>query len=100
MAQALIASLSHHSPSFDSRLVSVKSVVDELSHGQVFLRVFRFFPVSINPPLLHMHFPDNTTLRRKKSGQSLGNCKQSNIISDVEEQWLEKYLILLLFLKV
>jgi hypothetical protein len=30
-------------------------VVDKVALGQVFLRVLRFFPVSIIPPLLNIH---------------------------------------------
>jgi len=92
MAQAVIACLSYHRPGFDPRPVSVKSVVDEVSQAQVFLQVLRLSPVSIIPQLFHTHFPDNTALPSKTNGKSLGNCKHSKIISDVEEQWLEKYL--------
>jgi hypothetical protein len=35
--------------------VLVGFVVDKVVLGQVFLRVHRFFPVSIIPPMLHIH---------------------------------------------
>jgi hypothetical protein len=35
--------------------VHVGVVMDKVELGQVFLRVFRFSPVSVIPPLLHTH---------------------------------------------
>jgi hypothetical protein len=40
---------------FASVLVHVGSVVEKLAQGQVFSRVLRFSPVTIIPPLLHIH---------------------------------------------
>jgi hypothetical protein len=40
---------------FSPRAVHVEFVMDKVALGQVSLRVLRFFPVSIIPPLLHIH---------------------------------------------
>jgi hypothetical protein len=42
-------------PGFAPRSVRVGFVVDKVALGQVFLRVLRSYPVSIIPPLLHIH---------------------------------------------
>ena len=39
---------------FDSRPVHVGFVVDKVVQGQVFLRVLRFAPGTIFPPMLHI----------------------------------------------
>jgi hypothetical protein len=51
----LPADFSPPRPGFASRLFHVGSVVGKVALGQVFLRVLRFSPVSIIPPLLHIH---------------------------------------------
>jgi hypothetical protein len=47
----LVAGLSPRTPG----LIHMGFVVDKVALGQVFLRVLRFSPVSIIPPLLHIH---------------------------------------------
>jgi hypothetical protein len=46
----LVAGLSLRSPGFALGSIHVGFVVDKVTLGQVFLRVFRFFPVSIITP--------------------------------------------------
>jgi hypothetical protein len=33
----------------------MRFMLDKVAHGQVFLRVLRFSPVSAIPPMLHIH---------------------------------------------
>ena len=44
--------------------------------GQAFLRVFRFFPVSIIPPLLHTEIHVYAALTRRTNGQRLGSFQK------------------------
>ena len=44
--------LSQHSPRFDLGPVHIEFVVDEVTMGHVFLRLFWFTAVSISPPPL------------------------------------------------
>jgi hypothetical protein len=39
----------------DPRSVHVRFMVDKVVLGRVFLRIRRYFPVSINPPMLQYH---------------------------------------------
>jgi hypothetical protein len=49
----LVADLSPQRPGFDPGSAHVGFVVDKLALGQVFLRVLRFSPVHVIPPVLH-----------------------------------------------
>jgi len=53
------------------------------------------FPLSLlSPVLLHKcytHLHIKTTLMRRTSGLCRGTYRQSDVPSDIEEQWLEKY---------
>jgi hypothetical protein len=51
----LFAGFSPRRPGIASRSVHVGFVLDEVALRQVFLRVLRFSPVIIIPPLLHIH---------------------------------------------
>jgi hypothetical protein len=51
----LVAGLSPRRPVFASGSIHVGFVVDKVALGQVFLRVLRFSPVNIIPPLLHIY---------------------------------------------
>jgi hypothetical protein len=51
----LVADFSPRSPGFISRSVDVGFVVDSVALGQVSPRVLPFSPVSIIPPLPHIH---------------------------------------------
>jgi hypothetical protein len=56
---------------FGPRRVDVRIVVDKVALGQVFLRVFPFFHVSVIPPLLHTHLRLHVALTRRTNGRSL-----------------------------
>jgi hypothetical protein len=51
----LVAGLSPRRPGFAPGSIHVGFMVDSVALGQVFLRVLRFSPVNIIPPLLHIH---------------------------------------------
>jgi len=70
--QTLIAGLLPQRPGFDHRSV-----------GQVFLRVLRFSPVTVCPPLLCPHIHLHTTRMRRTSGRNLGYFKENNVLSDI-----------------
>jgi hypothetical protein len=50
--RSLVAGLSPRRPGFAPGSIHVGFVVDKMALGQVFLRVLRFSPVNIIPPLL------------------------------------------------
>jgi hypothetical protein len=50
----LVDGLSSPRPGFAPGSVHVGYVVDKVALGQVFVRVLRFFPVSIIPPWIHI----------------------------------------------
>jgi hypothetical protein len=75
----LLAGLSPQRLGFDHGLVVVRSVVDKLALGQVFLPVIRIFPVSIIPPTLHTYFHLLAILFRR----SLENFKYINVFPDI-----------------
>jgi hypothetical protein len=52
---AIAQAVSRRWPGFAPRSVHVRLVVDKAALGQVSLRVLLFSPVSIIPPLLHIH---------------------------------------------
>jgi hypothetical protein len=53
-----------------SQATSYVIVVDKVALGQVFLRVLRFTPVSIIPPILHTHFRLNPTPSEGQAGEA------------------------------
>ena len=53
--RCLVADLLFWRPGFDSRLVNVGFVVDEVVLGRVFHWVVQFFPTGIIPPVLSIH---------------------------------------------
>jgi hypothetical protein len=55
MAKRLFAGLSPRRPGFVPGSRHVGFMVDKVALGQVFLRVLRFYPANIIPPLLHIH---------------------------------------------
>jgi hypothetical protein len=56
----LVAGLSQRSPGFAFGSIHVGFVLDKVTLGQVFLRVLRFSPVNIIPPLsILIHHPGN-----------------------------------------
>ena len=56
---------------FDPRQVHAIFIMDTVKRGQIFLRVLRFSPVSIIPPVLHTHL--HVILTRRTNGQRLIN---------------------------
>jgi len=65
---------------FDPAPVRVRFVRDKVAQGQIFLRVLRFYPVSVIPQTLHTHkaIP--------------GNLPKINIFSEIGEHWIENSL--------
>jgi hypothetical protein len=55
IAQAVSRRLLTAETRFAPRSVHVGFVVEKVALGKIFLPVFRFFPVSIIPPLLHIY---------------------------------------------
>jgi hypothetical protein len=53
--RSLVTGLSPRRPGFAPRSIHVGFVVDKVALGQVFLRVLRFSPANIIPPLPHIH---------------------------------------------
>jgi hypothetical protein len=66
--------------------------------GQVLPPLFRFSPLRIIPPMLHIHFLVSTPLIRT-SGRRLRTFEESNALSDIQEHWIQKcfHLVLLGF---
>jgi hypothetical protein len=54
---------------FDPRSVCVSSVVDKVTLGQDFMRVFQVSFVSIIPPVVHSHLQLYAILIRRTSGR-------------------------------
>jgi hypothetical protein len=51
-----MADIVRHWPGFNPRPVHVGFTVDEVTLGQAFLRVLKFPPFNVIPPVLHTHF--------------------------------------------
>ena len=62
---------------FNHWAVPVEFVVHELALWQVSLLVFPFPPVSITPPMLHIHLHLHAALNRRTNGQSLGTSRKA-----------------------
>jgi hypothetical protein len=75
---------------FSPRVVCMGFVGDKTVLGQIFLRVLRFSPVNIIPPLLHIHSCiilglDNGSVRGRSSFQTVSphrNNKRSNSLRE------------------
>lgn len=61
--------------------------------GQVLLRVHKFFPVSIFPPMFHAHLHLHVALTGWKNGRRLGSLKKS-ALSEVGKNWIERYFFI------
>ena len=57
---------------FDPLSVHVIFVVDTVAVEQVFVRVYRFSPISIVPPVFHRRLRIQVALTRRSKGRSLG----------------------------
>ena len=86
----LVADLSPRRAGFYSRSVDVGFVVDKFALGKVPLRVLLFYPNDIIPRMLHKTF--SCSSYQKVEGAKPGNLPKSNVISEIGEQWLEKYV--------
>jgi hypothetical protein len=72
--------------------VNVRFVVEEVALDRFLSECFGFaLSYVIIPPTLRTHFNLCTTLTKRTSGQSLETFKQSDILSDIGEHWIEKY---------
>jgi len=60
----------------DPRPVCVRFVVDRLALGQVSIRVLRFPPVSIIPPMLRIYLHPRVALTRRADGRSVGTFQK------------------------
>ena len=58
-------------PVFDPRPVRVRLVAYKVALGQDILRVLRFYPVGIIPPIRHANLHPHVALTRRTNGQSL-----------------------------
>ena len=55
-----------------------------------FIRMSRFFLVTITSPMLHnMHM--HVALARRTSGKAWAPCKANNAISEMGDHWIGKY---------
>jgi len=83
----LVAGLSSRRPKFDPKSFHVRSVVEKVAVGQVFLRLMWFPPVNIIPPMSHTPLHLHTALTRWTNERSLGTFQQSNAFcfSDIGE---------------
>jgi len=54
----------------------VRFVVDKVALWQVFLRVLRFYPLSIIPANLHTHLHVRVAVTRRTNGRSLGTFQK------------------------
>jgi hypothetical protein len=68
----LVGGLLPRRPRFDPRSIRVRSV-DKVALGMVFLRIFRFLPFSIIPPMLHTHVYLRVALMRRTNWRRLGS---------------------------
>jgi hypothetical protein len=90
----LVTGLSPRRPGFALRPDHVGFVVDKVAMGQVSLRVLRFSPVHISPPLLHTHLspphemchsPDQAVLYHAL-GPKLGASSLTRYLAGKEER--------------
>jgi hypothetical protein len=63
--------------------------VDKVLLGQVFVRVLRFSPVIVIPPMLHNHLRLHVALTRETNGSKRGDLLKNNVLSEIEECWKE-----------
>ena len=78
----LVAGLSPRKPGLDPGLVHVRFVVDKVTLGHVFLRLLRFSPVSIIPPLLRTHLHIQFAVIRRTNGRILGAFRKAVIFGN------------------
>jgi hypothetical protein len=64
--------------------------------GQICLRIFRLYLVSIIPSMLHSRLHLTTTFIRRTSGRSVGTFKQRSTISAIGNHWIGKQFLVVL----
>jgi hypothetical protein len=62
-------------------------MLKKLALRRVLLRVLRF-PLS---PVLHTNLHRHVAITRRRGGRSLGTMKQISGVSNIGENWIEKY---------
>jgi len=92
MALVVICWFSLLRTGFCLRLFHMGFMVDRVDLFPVFVCIFWFSPVSNISPMLCPYLYIYVALTRRTSRQSLGNFKQSSIVWDVREHWIEMYI--------
>ena len=86
--RGLVSGFSPRRAGFDPRPVHVGFLV---AVRQVFLRVFQFSPVNIIPPTIYNHLHLHVALTRRTKWRSLETFQKWNAVSEIGQQWIEKY---------
>ena len=77
----MVQAVSRRTVSAEARVRScashVRSVEDTVAPAHVFVRVLRFYPVSMISPVFHIYLYLNTSLVRRTSGRNRGAFKRS-----------------------
>jgi hypothetical protein len=83
----LVAGFSPRRPGFDPRPIRMSFVVEKITLRQVLLlvRVRRFFPFNIIPPVLHT----TRCFHQDKEAKPGKYCKSNNL-TNTEKHWIEK----------
>ena len=68
----------------------MRSVVDKVAVGRVFLRVLWSSLISIIPPVLQTYLHPHVVLTIKIGRQCLGTFKKSNALPDIRRHWNEQ----------
>ena len=76
--------LSHLESGFDPSSVHVRFEVDKVSFKQVSLRVLRFSPASVIPPVLHASIHLYIFLNSRTNGGSLGTFLRAMFFRQLE----------------
>jgi hypothetical protein len=87
----LVADPSPRSRGFYPRTVHVRYVVDKVALGRVFLRVLRFLPVTVIPPVLHTHLHLHVALTTQTKGRMPGNLQRTSVLLEIGKHRIEKY---------
>jgi hypothetical protein len=78
-----------HRPEFDPWSVHVKFVVDKVARDRFFSEYFCFPHVNIILQMLLIFI--STLLYQKDKRAKPGNLPESNALSEIGENWIEKY---------
>jgi len=94
-----VASLSARRPQFYPRIVHVRSMVDKVALGQVFLPVIRFSFLSFISPMIHTHLHLHGCFYQKDKRAKPRNLPIKQCSFGNREHWLGKYFLFSPFLK-